>query len=75
MISVQFSIWLASKTRWAHLTKSIEMPAVPRLGEFVKFRNEQQGDYFSWEVSQVTYREGGATEAWTNLLNDADDRG
>jgi len=75
MIPVQFSIWLASKTRWAHLVKTIEMPAVPRVGEFVKFRNEQHGDYFAWEVSQVTYRESGTIEAWTKRLNDADDRG
>jgi hypothetical protein len=74
-IDVEFSIWLASKTRWVHLTKTIAMAAVPRVGEFVKFRNQQMGDYFAWQVSQVTYRERGEIEVWTELLNNDDDRG
>lgn len=75
MIEIEFSIWLASKTRWAHLAKIVELPAVPRVGEFVKFRNEKQGDYFAWEVSQVTYRESGTVEVWTKLLDNTDERG
>lgn len=75
MISIQFSIWLASKTRWAHLVKTIELTAVPRVGEFVKFRNAEQGDYFAWKVSQVTYRESGLIHVATELLDDIDGRG
>jgi hypothetical protein len=74
-VHVEFSIWLASKTRWAHLTKAIPMPTVPRIGEFVKFRNEKMGDYFAWQVTQVTFTESGTIEVWTELLDNIDDRG
>lgn len=74
-IEIEFSIWLASKTRWAHLTKSVSMLALPRVGEFVKFCNREQGDYFAWRISQITHRESGAIEVWTELLNDVDQRG
>lgn len=73
-MNIEFSIWLASKTRWAHLTKDIPMPVVPRVGEFMKFHNNSVGDYFAWEVTQVTYRESGNIEVWTELLNDIDNR-
>ena len=75
MIEVEFSIWIASKTRWAHLSKNTTMPAMPRVGEFVKFCNEKQGDYFAWKISQVTYRESGKIEVWTELLDNVDERG
>jgi hypothetical protein len=75
MITIEFSIWLASKSRWAHLTKMIGMPVVPRVGEFVKFSNAKNGDYFAWKVSQVTYRENGSIEVWTELLENIDNRG
>jgi hypothetical protein len=74
-MNIEFSIWLASKTRWAHLTKAIQMQTVPRVGEFMKFQNTQLGDYFAWEVRQVTYRETGEVEVWTELLNNIEDRG
>jgi hypothetical protein len=74
-IDVQVSIWLASKTRWVHLTKTIAFPAVPRVGEYLKLRNAAQGDYFAWKVSQITYREAGEIAVWTELLNNIDDRG
>jgi hypothetical protein len=46
LIELNVSIYLASKTRWAHLQKGIRLPAVPRVGEWLKLQNEQQGDYF-----------------------------
>ncbi len=49
-------------TRWAHLTKVITLPAVPRVGEFVRFLNATQGEYFAWKVTQVTYHEAGMIE-------------
>ncbi|HEX5103224.1 MAG TPA: hypothetical protein VFV87_05405 [Pirellulaceae bacterium] len=72
---IQCSIWLASKTRWAHLTKLVRLASVPRVGEYLKFQNHEQGDYFAWRVSQVTYRESGEIEVWTELLDNIDDRG
>lgn len=73
-MNVEFSIWLATKSRWAHLTKTIAMPAIPRVGEYVKFRNEQMGDYFAFRVAQVTYREEGQVEVWTELFENIDER-
>lgn len=33
------------------------------------------GDYFPWEVSDITYRESGAIEVRTELIDNIDDRG
>lgn len=75
MIEIEFSIWLASKKKWVHLVKEISLPIVPRVGEYVKFKSEALGDYFSWKVTQVTYREdGGRIEVWTELLDNIDNR-
>lgn len=48
---------------------------VPRVGEFMKFYNKEQADYFAWRVTQVTYRESGEIEVWTELLDNLDNRG
>ncbi len=50
------------------------MPVVPRIGEFVKFKNEEMGDYFGFEVIEVAYRETGEIEIMTDLLNNIDGR-
>lgn len=75
MIDVLVSIYLASKTRWAHLQKTVVMPAVPRVGEWLKLHNEEQGDYFGFRVYEVTHREGGSVELMTELLDDVGGRG
>ena len=72
-MDIEFSIYLATKTRWAHLTKIVSLP-VPRVGEIVKFRNEQMGDYFGFDVIAVTYREGGVVEVMTELFDNVDNR-
>ena len=41
----------------------------------MKFKNEVIGDYFSWQVSKVTYHESGSIEVWTELLDNVDERG
>lgn len=74
-IDIEFSVYLASKTRWAHLVKVIAMPSVPRIGELMKFRNAEMGDYFPWKVLEVVYREPGKIEIMTDLLDDLDGRG
>ena len=48
---------------------------MPRVGEFLKLANRKVGDYFSWEVTDVTYREGGSVEIATELLENIQDRG
>lgn len=50
------------------------MAVLPRVGEFVKFRNETMGDYFAFEVTSITYRESGVIEVWTDLLDNIDGR-
>ena len=74
MIDVSVSIYFASKTRWVHLQKTLSLSAVPRVGEWLKLRNEQVGDYFAWRVVEVTHREAGLVEVMTDLLDD-DGRG
>jgi hypothetical protein len=73
-MDIEFSMWLATRTRWAHLTKIVAMPGIPRVGDYVKFRNDKVGDYFAFRVSQVTYREEGLVEVWTDLFENTDDR-
>lgn len=75
MPQLTVSIWFASKTRWAHMTKTLSMPVVPRVGEWMKFENPVLGDYFAWPVTQITYHESGLIEVWTGLLDDIDKRG
>ena len=57
------------------MVKIISMPVVPRVGEFMKFSNSEMGDYFSWEIIDVTYRETGKIEVRMDLLDDIDGRG
>ncbi len=73
-VDVRVSIWVASPTRWAHLEKVIAMSVVPRVGEFLKLRNRELGDYFPWKVTEITHREGGAIELSTELLDNIDGR-
>ena len=74
-MKARFSIWIASKTRWAHLEKDIDIDWIPRVGEFVKFENRSLGDYYAWKITEVTHREGCLTEVATELLDNVDRRG
>jgi hypothetical protein len=73
-MDIEFSIYLATRTRWAHLTKTVSLAALPRAGDFVKFNNEKLGDYFAFEVASVTFREGDRVEVMTELLGNVDNR-
>jgi hypothetical protein len=73
-MDVEFHIWIASKSRWAHLTKVISMPVIPRTGEFVKFHAPKISDYVPWKITQITHLESDGIEVWTELLNDIDGR-
>ena len=75
MVDLSVSIYLASKTRWVHLQKTIRLHAVPRVGEWLKLSNDEMGEYFGWRVEEVTYRESGQIEIRTGLLDDVDGRG
>ena len=71
---ITFHIYLATKSKWAHLSKTIEMQIVPRIGEHVKFNNNDMGDYFGFTVLDVTYKESGEIEIITDLLENIDNR-
>ena len=73
-VDVEVSIYLATRTRWAHLTKVVSLAAVPRVGEFIKLRNRELGDYFGFAVTEVTYRECGGIEVMTGLLDNVENR-
>ena len=75
VIELVVSIYIASKTRWAHLEKPVRLPVVPRVGEWLKLTNPVMGDYFGWCVAEVTYRESGGVEVMTELLDATDGRG
>ncbi|MCB1755621.1 MAG: hypothetical protein KDJ38_08865 [Gammaproteobacteria bacterium] len=74
MMKICFHIYLATRSKWAHLTKIIDMPVVPRIGEYVKFKNAEMGDYFGFKVLDITYRESGEIEIMTDLLENIDNR-
>jgi hypothetical protein len=77
VFEITFQIYMASPTRWAHLKRILPFPAVPRVGECVKFHNSELGDYFGWIVRAVTYRERGDIELMMSVLefgiDDADE--
>lgn len=69
MIEVEVSLYLASRERLARLQKSVAFAAMPRVSEFVKLVNREQGDYFAFTVVQITHREGGPPELWLQLTS------
>jgi len=71
---ITFHIYLASRTHWVHLKKVIRWVVVPRVGEFIKFKNDGVGDYFAHQVMSVEYRETGEIEVMMELLENVDDR-
>ena len=67
MIEAEVSLYLVTRARLAWLQKNVAFPVLPRVREFVKVRNREQGDYFAFSVIQVTHREGGPPELWLHL--------
>ncbi|MBX9626383.1 MAG: hypothetical protein K2X82_21465 [Gemmataceae bacterium] len=74
MIEADVQLYLVSRERLARLQKTVGFAAMPRVGEFVKLRNHDQGDYFAFSVVQVTHREGGPPEVWLRLMSSVDGR-
>jgi hypothetical protein len=74
MIEVDVCLYIASHARVARLQKLLGFVVLPRLGEFVKIRNREQGDYFAFTVAQVTHKEGGPPELWLELTTAVGDR-
>jgi hypothetical protein len=72
LIAVDVSLYLISRERIARLQKSVAFVALPRVGEFVKLRNREQGDYFAFSVVQVTHRDDGSPEILLRLTSSID---
>ena len=73
-MKIEFYIYLATREKWVCLQKEVDLPAVPREGEYVKFNNAEMGDYFPFKVNEVTYRECGKIEVMMDLLDNIDNR-
>jgi hypothetical protein len=67
MIETNVCLYLHSHSRIALLEKTLSFQVLPRLQEFVKVKNREQGDYFAFSVVQVTHREDGIPELWLKL--------
>ncbi len=74
MVEAEVSIWIASKTRWVHLSKPIQFQALPRVGEYLKLKNDRLADYFAWKVTEITHREPMKIEVSTELLDNIENR-
>jgi len=56
------------------LEKDVEFVSMPRVGEWLKLRNEKMGDYFAFRIREVTHREGRSPDIMLELMLDADGR-
>ncbi len=71
MVRASVRLYLPSDTRLAFLEKEIEFSAMPRVGEWIKFKNDQVGDYFAFRVREVTHRENGIPDVMMEPMEDA----
>ena len=46
----------------------VEFSVLPRIGEWVKLKNAEMGDYFSFRVEEITHREGFGPEIRLGFL-------
>jgi hypothetical protein len=69
MVDADVFLYLVSRSRIARLQKRLSFSVLPRLREFVKVRNREEGDYFAFSVVQVTHREDDVPELWLQLTS------
>lgn len=69
MIEAKVSLYLISRERIILLQKVVGFHVLPRLYEFIKVRNEKDGDYFAYQITQVTHREGDLPELWAMVAS------
>lgn len=70
MITVLVTMYLGSPTTLVRLEKQIQLPALPRAGEWMKFENQQEGDHILYQVRDVIYRERGNPSIVLEFLKD-----
>lgn len=56
-MKIAATLYWISDQRIACLSKQLDLPVLPRTGEFIKIRNQELGDYFAFKVTEVTHRE------------------
>lgn len=56
-MKIDATLYWVSDQRIARLSKQLDLPVLPRTGEFIKIRNQVLGDYFAFMVTEVTHRE------------------
>lgn len=57
-MKIDATLYWVSDQRIACLVKRLDLPVLPRTGEFIKIRNQVLGDYFAFMVTEVVHREG-----------------
>ena len=69
MVEANVSLYLISRERIVRLQKLVSFHALPRLYEFIKVRNKEEGDYFAYQITQVTHREDDLPELWAMVTS------
>lgn len=72
MTSALVNLYLASDMRLACMQKEVDFAGLPRTGEWLKVRNEKTGEFFPFEIMEVTHREGAIPEIVLGLLKKND---
>jgi hypothetical protein len=69
MIEAKVCLYLVSRERIVLLQKVISFHALPRVNEFIKVRKKKDVDYFAYQITQVTHREGDHPELWAMVTS------
>lgn len=69
MFSAQTRLYLKTPTRLAFLKRQVQFLIPPRVGEFVKLRNAEQGNYFAIRISELTHIESECIDLMLEALD------
>lgn len=69
VFTAETRLYLRSPTQLAFLTKPVEFAFAPRVGEWVKLRNEEHGNYFSIRIDHVTHIENEGVDVMLEPLD------
>lgn len=73
MFTVGTRLYLKSPTRLAFLKRTVEFSFPPRVGEWVKLRNAELGNYFAIRIAELTHVEGEGVDLLLAPLEIQDD--
>ena len=69
MFVAETRLYLRSPTRLAFLTRRVEFSFPPRVGEFVKLRNAEHGNYFAIRIAELTHVESEGVDLMLESLD------